>query len=161
MKLRKRSLIIGGIALLVAGVLFVGFLAGCRPFPGHGPGPHRFCKKDFSEHVLRRMDREVKKLDLSEAQYAQYEDIRQRVAADLAEGEKKGRQLFVDLQSEMNKENPNVGIITALLKDQLRGMPDVMEKHLDYFEEFYNILDEDQKAQVIQKFRKKMKRCGV
>jgi hypothetical protein len=54
-----------------------------------------------------------------------------------------------------------VGVITGLLKDQLRGMPDVMEKHLDYFEEFYNILDEDQKAQVIQKFRKKMKRCGV
>jgi Spy/CpxP family protein refolding chaperone len=159
MKLRKKSLIIGGIAFLAAGMLFIGLLTGCRPIPGHGP--HRFCKKDFSEHVLRRMDREVKKLDLSEAQYAQYEDIRQRVAADLAEGAKQSRQLFVDLQSEMNKEDPNVGVITGLLKDQLRGMPGVMEKHLDYFEEFYNILDEDQKAQVIQKFRKKMKRCGV
>jgi hypothetical protein len=161
MKLRKRSFIIGGIALLVSGVLSVGLLTGCRPFHGHGPGPHRFCKKDFSEHVLRRMDREVKKLDLSEAQYAQYEDIRKSVAADLAEGEKKGRQLVIELQSELNKENPNVGLITSLLKDQLRGMPDIVEKYLYYFEEFYNILDEDQKVELIQKFRKKMKRCGV
>ena len=107
------------------------------------------------------MDREVKKFDLSEAQYAQYEDIRQRVAADLAEGEKKGRQLVIELQSELNKENPNVGLITSLLKDQLRGMPDIVEKYLYYFEEFYNILDEDQKVELIQKFRKKMKRCGV
>lgn len=161
MKLRKKSLIIGGIALLVSGVLFVGLLTGCRPFHGHGPGAHRFCKKDFSEHVLKRMDKQVAKLDLSDDQYEKYMDIRQRVAADLAEGEKKGKQLFVDLQSEMNKEDPNVGVITGLLKDQLRGMPDVMEKHLDYFEEFYNILDEDQKAQVIEKVRKKMKRCDV
>jgi hypothetical protein len=159
MKLRKRSLIIGGIALLVAGVLFIGLLTGCRPFPGHGP--HRFCKKDFSEHVLKRMDKQVAKLDLSDDQHEKYMEIRQRVAADLTEGAKKGRQLFADFQSEMNKENPNVEVITGLLKDQLRGIPDVMAKHLDYFEEFYNILNKDQKTQVIKKFRERMKRCGV
>jgi len=40
-------------------------------------------------------------------------------------------------------------------------MPDVVEKQLDYFVKFYNILDEDQKAELIQKFQKKMKRCDV
>lgn len=159
MKLRKRSLIIGGIALLVAGVLFIGLLTGCRPFPGHGP--HRFCKKDFSEHVLKRMDKKVSKLDLSEDQHEKYMEIRQRVAADLAEGMEQKRQLHFEFQSEINKEEPDINIIVDLVKDQLRDMPDVMEKQLDYFVEFYNILDEDQKAELIQKFQKKMKRCDV
>jgi len=159
MKLRKRSFIIGGIALLVAGVLFIGLLTGCRPFAGHGP--HRFCKKDFSEHVLKRMDREVNKLDLSEAQNAKYEEIRQRVEADLVEGMERKRQLFFEFQSEINKEEPDLNIIVDLVKDRLRDMPDVVEKQLDYFVKFYNILDEDQKAELIQKFQKKMKRCDV
>ena len=93
MKLRKRSFIIGGIALLAAGILSVGLLTGCRPFPGHGPGPHRFCKKDFSEHVLKKMDKKVAKLDLSEDQYEKYMEIRQKVAADLDEGMERKRQL--------------------------------------------------------------------
>jgi Spy/CpxP family protein refolding chaperone len=159
MKLRKRSFIIGGIALLVAGVLFIGLLTGCRPFAGHGP--HRFCKKDFSEHVLKRMDKQVAKLDLSEDQHEKYIEIRQRVAADLAEGMEQKRQLHFEFQREINKEEPDINIIVDLVKDRLRGMPDVMEKQLDYFVEFYNILDEDQKAELIQKIQKKMKRCDV
>ena len=159
MKLRKRSLIIGGIALLLAGVLFIGLLTGCRPFPGHGP--HRFCKKDFSEHVLKRMDKQVGKLDLSDDQHEKYMEIRQRVAADLAEGMERKRQLHFEFQREINKEQPDINIIADLVKDRLRGMPDVMERQLDYFVEFYNILDEDQKAELIQKIQKKMKRCDV
>jgi hypothetical protein len=159
MKLRKRSLIIGGIALLAAGVLFIGLLTGCRPFPG--PGPHRSCKKDFSEHVLKRMDKQVAKLDLSEDQHEKYMEIRQRVAADLAEGMARKRQLFFEFQGEINKEEPDINIIADLFKDRLRGIPDVMEKQLDYFVEFYNILDENQKVELIQKIQKKMKRCDV
>ena len=161
MKLRKRSLIIGGIALLVAGVLFVGLLTGCRPFPGHGPGPHRFCKNDFSEHVLKKMDKKVAKLDLSEDQYEKYMEIRQRVAADLAEGMERKRQLHFEFQNEINKKEPDINIIADLFKDRLRDMPDVIGKQLDYIVEFYNILDEDQKAELIERIQKKMKRCGV
>jgi Spy/CpxP family protein refolding chaperone len=159
MKLRKRSLIIGGIALLAAGVLFIGLLTGCRPFPGYGP--HRFCKKDFSEHVLKRMDKQVAKLDLSEDQHEKYIEIRQRVAADLTEGMQERRQVFADIRREMNKGYPDMDAVIGLVRAQLKDIPDVMEKHLDYFVEFYNILDEDQKAEVIQKLQKKMKRCGV
>ena len=161
MKLRKRSLIIGGIALLVAGVLFVGLLTGCRPFPGHGPGPHRFCKKDFSEHVLKRMDKQVAKLDLSEDQHEKYVEIRQRIAADFAEGMERKKQIHFEFQSEINKKEPDINIIVDMVKDRLRDMPDVVEKQLDYFVEFYNILDEEQKAELIEKIQKKMKRCDV
>lgn len=161
MKLRKRSLIIGGIALLVAGVLFVGFLTGCRPFPGQGPGPHRFCKKDFSEHVVKKMDKKVAKLDLSEDQHEKYMEIRQKVAADLDEGMERKRQLHFEFQNEISKAEPDINIIVDLVKDRLRDMPDVMERQLDYFVEFYNILDEEQKAELIERFQKKMKRCGV
>jgi hypothetical protein len=48
-----------------------------------------------------------------------------------------------------------------LVKGRLRDMPDVVEKQLDYFVEFYNILDEGQKAELIEKIQKKMKRCDV
>ena len=161
MKLRKRSIIIGGIALMVAGVLFVGLLTGCRPFPGHGPGSHRFCKKDFSEHVLKRMDKQVAKLDLSEDQHEKYVEIRQRIAADFAEGMERKKQIHFEFQSEINKKEPDINIIVDMVKDRLRDMPDVVEKQLDYFVEFYNILDEEQKAELIQRIQKKMKRCGV
>jgi hypothetical protein len=159
MKLRKRSLIIGGIALLVAGVLFVGLLTGCRPFHGHGP--HRFCKNDISEHVLKRMDKQVAKLDLSDDQYGKYMEIRQMVAADLSEGMQRRRQLHFEFQNEINKNEPDINIIVNLFKDQLEDMPNVIGKQLDYFVEFYNILDEDQKAELIERIQKKMKRCDV
>jgi hypothetical protein len=161
MKLRKRSLIIGGIALLVAGVLFVGLLTGCRPFHGHGPGPHRFCKNDISEHVLKRMDKQVAKLDLSDDQYGKYMEIRQMVAADLNEGMQRRRQLHFEFQNEINKNEPDINIIVNLFKDQLEDMPNVIGKQLDYFVEFYNILDEDQKAELIERIQRKMKRYDV
>ena len=153
MKLRKKSLIFGAIALCVAaGVLFIGLFIGC--------GPHRPCKRDFSKHVLKRMDRQVRKLDLSDTQQAKYEEIRKKIEADLAEGANQHRQLFEQLQSEFNKENPDMNIVTEMVKDRFRGMPDFMGKHLDYFLEFYNVLDDNQKTQVIKKIRKKMEKLS-
>ena len=63
---------------------------------------------------------------------------------------------FRELQNEFNRENPDVSAVVSLLKERSKLIPGFMERKLDQFLDFYNILEEDQKAQVIKKFREKI-----
>ena len=152
MNFQKKSLMVGTI------VLSLGLLVGC----GHHMH-HRFHNKDFSKHIMKRLDSRVEKLDLSETQRGKYEEIRTKVEANLAKGMEQREEFFRELRSEIDRENPDMNVVMELVKRQLRNMPDFMEDNLDYFVEFYNILDEDQKAKLIKKIRKKRiwKRKGL
>jgi hypothetical protein len=154
MKLGKKTYIIGGIVLLV-GVILVsaGLIAGC--------GPHMFCDGEFSEHILSRMDSRVEKLELSDGQQQQYEEIRLKIKANLDKGKEERRQFFSDLQNEINKENPDINTLTALVKTKFRDGPIHLTDNLDLFVEFYNILDEEQKGILIKRLRKKVNRFSM
>jgi hypothetical protein len=154
MKLGKKTYIIGGIVLLV-GVILVsaGLIAGC--------GPHMFCDGEFSEHILSRMDSRVEKLELSDGQQQQYEEIRLKIKANLDKGKEERRQFFSDLQNEINKENPDINTLTALVKTKFRDGPIHLTDNLDLFVEFYNILDEKQKGILIKRLRKKVNRFSM
>jgi hypothetical protein len=154
MKLQKKTYVIGGIVLFVGViVVFAGLLAGC--------GPHMFCDGDFSEHILSRMDSRVEKLELSDSQQKKYEEIRLKVKANLDKGKEERRKFFSELQIEINKENPNINAVTDLVKSKFKDGPIHLTKNLDLFAEFYNILDEDQKATLIKRLRKKMNRFSM
>ncbi|MEA2039793.1 MAG: Spy/CpxP family protein refolding chaperone [Thermodesulfobacteriota bacterium] len=153
MKLRKKTYVIGGIVLLAT--LFTGF----GIFGAYGPP--KFFHGDFSKHVLKKMDSRVAKLDLSETQTKKYDEIREEVAASLAKGKEERKKFFTRLQSEVNKENPDMEALTSIVKHQLKNMPGFMSGNLDHFAEFYNILDEEQKTQAIKGIRKKINRFGT
>ena len=149
-----------GVAVLVI-ALFLGFMlfssCGCHRFPHRG-FHHRYPRKDLSEHILKRMDKKVKKLDLSEAQQKQYEEVRRNIADDLSEMADNHRDLFRELKREIDREKPDMDAVAALVKERVKRMPGKMEESIDHFMEFYNVLDDNQKAEVIDELRKKMKR---
>ena len=83
---RKKVFVVGSIVLLI--VLLMGFelvaaRGPCRGFHGgFHPGFHH---KDVSELILRRLDKGVKGLNLSEAQKGKYEEIKGKLEARFKE----------------------------------------------------------------------------
>jgi len=157
MRLKKRYFVIGAIILVIAFILGWGLFSPC--------GKHRFCDrdfppgfhgKDFSEHVLGRLDKKVGKLDLSETQQEKYQEIRSEMEADFVKMRENRKAFIRELQNEFNRENPDINAVASLLKEKSQRIPGLMGEKLDRFLDFYNILDEDQKAQVIKKFREKI-----
>jgi Spy/CpxP family protein refolding chaperone len=121
-------------------------------------GPHRFVGKNISEHIMTRFDERVEKLDLSEAQQKTYKEIRTKVEASLNEAKEEHRKLFEELRGEINRENPDMNVAANLVKDRLKDMPDHLSQIVDYFMEFYNVLDENQQAQVLDEMRDRIGR---
>ena len=162
--------------IIVAAVLVsLGLLAGCGPhglcdefFSNRGSGErsafhkrwgaHRFVGKDISEHIMRRFDERVEKLDLSEAQQKSYEEIRSKVEISLKESKEEHQKLFEELRGEINRENPDMKLAANLVKDRVKDMPDHLSQIVDYFMEFYNVLDENQQAQVLDEMRDRIGR---
>ena len=170
MKSRKKYFIIGAIILLF--VLFggLGLIIACGPpgfcdrgphpmFNGEGFHPRFFCK-DFSEHILSRMDNRVEELDLSETQMEEYEEIRLKVKAGLTEAMENRREFFRGLKREINKDNPDMNALSDHIWLHLSKMPDFMSINMDLFMEFYSILDENQRTRLLETFRNRMNRFG-
>jgi hypothetical protein len=86
MNTQKRNFNVGVAVLVIA--LFGGSIlfssCGYHRFPHRG-FHHRHHGKNFSEYVLKRMDKKVKKLGLSETQQKQYGEIRRNIEDDLTE----------------------------------------------------------------------------
>ena len=169
MKAKRTWIIVGAV------VLAFGILAGCGPHgfcdkvfsnrdsgeksAFHGRwGTHRFADKDISEHIMKRLDERVEKLDLSEAQQKTYKEIRSKVETSLKETKEERRKLFEELRGEINRGNPDMNVAASLVKNRFKDMPDHLAQIVDYFIEFYNVLDEDQQAQVLDEMRDRIGR---
>jgi hypothetical protein len=48
--------------------------------------------------------------------------------------------------------------VANLVKERVKRMPGMMEETTDHLIDFYNVLDDNQKAQVIDELRKMMKK---
>jgi len=170
MKLQKKHFIIGGAIL-------VGLLAGFAVLAASGPPP--FCKggfhrswhgkgfhsrqldRDFSEHILERLDYGADQLELSDNQREEYEEVRQRIKDHLREGMEHRRAFIRELRGEMDQEHPDLISLATRFKERIREMPDFVEDHVDLFVELYNILDEDQKARFVDMIRERMESRSV
>jgi hypothetical protein len=162
MKNISKGIWIGGVLVFVVGVLmFLGPIAGCghrgwhhgpfsHPFSRRG---HPFANKDFSERMLKHMDRHVEELKLTETQQKSYEALKTRLKADLEAGKARRTAWVNELRTELNKEKPDIQVLSAEVKKATRAFPEAMDRHVDLFVEFYNILDEGQRAKVIERFR--------
>ena len=140
--------IVTGVLILLAG----GTLYAFGPFSHFGGGR-------FQDRILARIDDRVEDLNLSESQQKAYEDLRGRLESNLSEAAAGRKELFVEIGRELNRENPDVGVVTGLIKERLDRMPEFMGANLDLMAEFYNMLDDAQKAKVLSKARKRMEWC--
>jgi hypothetical protein len=144
--MRKRHLIVIAALTLVAAVS----LTSC--------GRHRGGHRRNPEVMLNRLDAKVRNLDLDESQQVRYEDLRGRLEVDLQ------RDLSVlhgtgdIIGRELNSENPDIEALAEELKARHGGASDVRGKYIDYFVEFYNILDEEQQEKVIRYMRRRVNR---
>ncbi len=117
------------------------------------PGPHG---EDIADFILWKMDRHVKDLNLNEAQKGEYEKIKEEVRAGMADAIEKKQEFRGIVHAEMNKEHPDINALAVLMKDRAQRVPTMVAKPIDLFVDFYNLLNEAQKAQVIQMFRSRM-----
>ena len=172
MKIQKKHTVI--VAIVVVVLLFAGFgfvVAGGSDksaWPGkfsdrdfgsrfHGKCFHKGSHgKFFSERFLGHLDSKMAGLDLSEDQEEKYREIRSKLETRLTERLEDGKQFMDELRTGISEENPDIRKLTDLIKERLRGWSGFMEENLDLFAEFYDMLDEDQKSHLLDRFREKM-----
>ena len=158
MKTKKKMTIAGSILLSTLFIVGAGFVAQEGPGFYQGGFHHRFHGRGFSKHILKRLDSRVEKLNLTDLQQKKYQEMRGRVEQEILGMKNNRGKFFQEIREEMNQETPDVEKIAGLMKGKLEQMPVKIGAHLDQFVEFYNVLDEEQRAQIIQKFRDKMDR---
>ena len=140
---RKKYFIVGSIVLLI--VLFTGFglvaaRGPCRGFHrGFHPGFHH---KDVSEFILWRLDKGVEGLNLSEAQKGKYEEMKGKLETRFKEHRDDRKRWMEELQTAMNKEDPDVKVLSESVKKRIERFSGFMEGNLDLFVEFYETLDQ-------------------
>lgn len=160
MKLKKKYVIVGSVVAFL--VLATGFCmvkaSGDYGFCGRGSHPP-FFRKAFRERILNRMDNKMEELNLSEVQKTKYVQLKASFKADFEEM-RSGRYEFMnDMRAVIDQKNPDMQKLAGLIKDRLNRMPDRIGPHLDQLVDFYNILNEEQKARVLERMRERMASC--
>ena len=163
---RRKKTIIGALILSLAVLVGIGATMAYGPrgswargfapgFHGMGchPGPHG---EDIADFIMWKMDRHVKDLNLNEAQKKEYEKIKEETRAGIADAIEKRKEFRGIVQAEMNKENPDMNALAGLIKERAQNIPNMVSKPIDLFVGFYNLLDADQQARVIEMFRLRM-----
>jgi Spy/CpxP family protein refolding chaperone len=144
----KKALRIIGIGL--AGLIVAITLGGCER--GWGSKGHT------PDHIMKKIDSEVKELNLTPEQQTKYQDIRRRLEVDVRKHMDSMKQLHGDIEKNLKGERPDVNAMAAQLKKQFAEEGDPRQKLVDYFVEFYNILNPDQQKKLIDHIGKE-RRC--
>ncbi|MDD5207574.1 MAG: Spy/CpxP family protein refolding chaperone [Desulfobacterales bacterium] len=160
---RKAGIIILGIGVLG---LLIALGSGCgprSPFEGGDHswssrrGPHGFHKGDY-ERMLKHVDERVQTLNLTEPQKEQYAAIRLKLKSVLIGGRENRKRLMTSVREEMKKDMPDIHEVAGTISDHVGMLLAAVDKGLNLFLEFYEILDENQKAKVVQHFRDHLNR---
>jgi Spy/CpxP family protein refolding chaperone len=110
-----------------------------------------------TENLLKRIDGRVKKLDLTDMQQVQYEQIRTRLQKDLETDMADLREFRERMSEELAGPDPDLETVAEMLKE---NVPVIRNRYIDYFVEFYNILDEKQKEKIVTRMNRRFKRAG-
>jgi Spy/CpxP family protein refolding chaperone len=166
MNLQKKHMIIGAIVISVLILASFGLVVadGTRGVRGEEtrygfhrrPFHHGFHGKDMADFFMARMDSRIAFLELNETQRQTYEEIKAKIKAHMEEGIADRKALMEEIRSEMNQETPDINAVSETIKQRINKMTASMEEGLDLFVDFYNMLDDNQKAQLIEKLRDRM-----
>jgi len=162
MKSITKLYIIGAVALVLSVVAGLGFVVASgseKRWEGgfHRPPFHRgFHSEKFSEHVLSRMDEHMETLHLTGPQKAKYLEIRDRIEKRLTDGMQDRKKLRQEVRTELAKESPDMHVVSGMVKQRISGLSNFVEENLDLMLELYDMLDEKQKARVVEHIRCRM-----
>jgi len=160
---KKKKIIMGALILTLAIVVGIGATIAYGPkgswargfppgFHGMGchPGPHG---EDIADFILWKMDRHVKELNLNNDQKKEYEKSKEEIRAGIAQAIERKKDFHRVVHEEMDKENPDINALAGLMKERAQNIPNMVSRPIDLFVNFYNLLDKDQQAKVIEMFR--------
>ena len=163
---KKKKIIMGALILTLAIVVGIGATIAYGPkgswargfppgFHGMGchPGPHG---EDIADFILWKMDRHVQELNLNNDQKKEYEKSKEEIRAGIAQAIERKKDFHRVVHQEMDKENPDINALAGLMKGRAQNIPDMVSRPIDLFVNFYNLLDKDQQAKVIEMFRARM-----
>lgn len=160
----KAGIIILGIGVLC---LLAALAAGCgprSPFEGRDhswspwKGRHGLHGKNFPDRVLKHMDERVEGLNLTEVQKEQYAAIRLKMKYELISGLENRKRLMTNVRKEMQKDLPDIHEVAGMVSAHVGMLPGALDRSMNLFLEFYEILDENQKAQVVGHFKDRLNR---
>ncbi len=159
MKIRSRHGFMGvAVAVALAGTA-AGFVA-CHRGVGPCSFHSRFHGHPSPEKILKVMDRKMADLQLNASQQAVYDRMRGELKAGLdrfAEGRADFRE---QVRREMAGPDPDARAVATRMKAGMDRLHALMTGHLDRMVELYEVLDEEQKQQVLDHVRGRMDRCG-
>lgn len=131
--------------LMIALVIIAALATGCH---------HRGFRGDKNpERILERLDDHMDDLKLTESQSEQYQEIRERLKNDLAKHIEKQTAFKGEMKELVLEKNGDLKDITAELRPKLKDFPDHVSVFLDYVDELYDLLDEQQKKIVMEEIR--------
>jgi Spy/CpxP family protein refolding chaperone len=133
----KKALMIGIPLILAAGLL----AAAGFGFRGHHPG----FGKDFLEYKLDRMSKE---LELTPAQQAQLDRIKQDIESRMDDRMGKRAEIHQLLKDELSRDNPNLDKIKPVIDKQIDEMAQFGHDMVNEVNEFYSQLTPEQKKKV-------------
>jgi Spy/CpxP family protein refolding chaperone len=167
MKQKKRTVIVSsvlGLIMIGAFALFAGNITGCIPDGPYGSrfhppfGHHGFLGQGLPDFAAQRLDDHVEELGLTEVQKEQYQAIREEFKQLVAQHAARRREFFIQLREAILAPSPDAAFIGTLVKAHAQNIPDVIDSYVDLFLSFYDILDEQQRAFVIQQAQDRFKR---
>jgi Spy/CpxP family protein refolding chaperone len=103
---------------------------------------------------FKGMDKEVKKLNLTQVQQEKYNDIRVRVKKDMKD---RFEQMHSEVENTLKSDNPDINALSVKIKQEISERPDMRIVFIDYFMEFYNVLNPDQQKTLLSDISKKLK----
>ena len=168
MKIRRRYLVMGIIGLALIAVVGSGLVMSVSagrfcdwgpPMGRHGGWMHGGgSPEQFASRVLAKMDARVADLRLTEQQNAQYQGLKARLKERMEAQFAEQKALREQIQAEVKRDKPNPQLVNDLVKRRIRGLSQGLEQGTDLFAEFYGLLDENQKTQVLARLRERMER---
>jgi len=114
-----------------------------------------------AERILCKLDRRVKSLDLTAEQNERYQSLRSRLKVDIEAHQAARNGVLRQLKLEFEKENPDVAAQSAGIKRAMQDRQTAFLKMPDYYLEFYNILNDEQKSRINERIRKKLRRIEL
>ncbi len=157
MKIKKRFVVFGGIALLL--IVLVGCGLHYGPW-GKGFHSRPWDDKNMPDVILQRLDSKVNDLKLTPVQKEKYNELRASLKTHLSEAKEDHKKFKEVVRSEIAKDTPDITGLTVTMKKKVGDMSVIIQNDLDLFAAFYGSLDSIQKQKVVKGIREKMAGYG-
>ena len=138
------------ILLIAAGIVFLFILSGCS----HRHGGHARFSKNPEKHIYKIVKVMSRKLDLTDGQKVQVNELIQGLATDLSDIEKMKMELHNTIVDELGKEEVDVSALNGVIDNKAEQMNSLRYKVVDAFAEFHRMLTPQQRQKLVEKINK-------